>query len=283
LDLDLGSLEAGAGKEIVYSVRPSVPGRLEGRGTVISAEGARAEANTVTQVRAPVLEIECTAPASAPAGRPAETGLTVRNAGDAPEERVSVALSIPGGARVESVTDGGRIGAGSVLWELGTLDPGASRRVCASLVGANPAQWDLAVEARGACAETRRGVGRMTVAGVAGVLLEVVDIEDPVEVGQLVTYRIKVRNQGSADLTHIRLRCTPHSSQEFASAAGPTAIAAEGGVLRSAPLPRLEPKTDAEWQVVVRAVRAADARFKVELTAEQHPESVAEDEATEQY
>ena len=48
-------------------------------------------------------------------------------------------------------------------------------------------------------------------------------------------------------------------------------------------LPVLQPGARAEWQVVVKAVKAGDVRFKVEMTSDQLSRPVEETEATNLY
>jgi len=110
-----------------------------------------------------------------------------------------------------------------------------------------------------------------------------VDLADPIEVNQPVTYEIRVTNQGSATLTNIRLVCLVPDLQEFVSGNGVTAVRAEARTVAMEPLPALAAKAVATWRVVTKAVKEGDARFKVELTSDQFHRSIDEDESTTQY
>lgn len=89
------------------------------------------------------------------------------------------------------------------------------------------------------------------------ILLETADLQDPIAVSNEVTYVIKVTNQGTSAGTHVRVVCTLPASEEFISATGTTPVQAQ------------EPKGVAAWQVVVKALSADDARFKVEVSSDQ--------------
>lgn len=119
--------------------------------------------------------------------------------------------------------------------------------------------------------------------GIPAVLLEVIDLEDPIEVGNPVTYEIRVTNQGSAPGTNIRLTCLLPELQEFISGTGATAVNAQARQVTLEPLAVLEPKATATWRVLVRAVAPGDARFKVELVSDQFAQPIDEHEATQQY
>lgn len=118
---------------------------------------------------------------------------------------------------------------------------------------------------------------------IPAILLEVVDLEDPVEVGKEVTYVIKVTNQGTTSGTNIRIVCTLPACQSFVSGTGATTVQAQDNTVTMAALPTLAPKAVASWRVVVKATQAADARIKVGLSSDQIQQPVVHHEATQQY
>jgi uncharacterized repeat protein (TIGR01451 family) len=111
----------------------------------------------------------------------------------------------------------------------------------------------------------------------------VIDVEDPVRVGDTETYTITVTNQGTAADTNIKIECTLPPNVEYVSATGTTAAmagAGSDGVVRFTPVGSLPPKAKAAWSVVVRGKSAADARFTVVLNTDQLMGPVQENEAT---
>lgn len=112
---------------------------------------------------------------------------------------------------------------------------------------------------------------------------EVVDLEDPIAVGNPVTYDIKVLNQGAVPITNLRLICTVPLNQEFVSGTGATQVEARDRLVRMQALPVLEGKAVVSWRVVVKAVRAGDTRFRVDLACDQLDQPVVRFEATQQY
>lgn len=120
-------------------------------------------------------------------------------------------------------------------------------------------------------------------AAPGGILLKVVDTKDPVEVGGSETYAITATNQGSVVDTNVTIVCTLEDSQEYASSSGATEATVEGNVITFAPFAALEPKTTAEWHVVVKALKVGDVRFKATMTSDQLTRPVEETEATNHY
>jgi uncharacterized repeat protein (TIGR01451 family) len=124
---------------------------------------------------------------------------------------------------------------------------------------------------------------RTSVTGISALLMEVVDVEDPVRVGSYATYVIRVENQGSATATNIRIAAVLEDNLRYISSAGSTAGSREGQTIRFFPLGTLAPKTTAAWRVVVEAARAGDVRFKVIMQADQLTRPVEETESTHLY
>lgn len=230
------------------------------------------------------LALQCDAPARVPTGRNVNLCFTASNTGEAPEPLAIVTLDLPVGAEVVSATEGGAAADGKLTWLLPDLAPSQNKKLCAVLKFATPATnaFHAAVSGRNAPARAETTCAT-EIFGVSAILLEVVDAEDPIEVGKEVTYTIRVTNQGQPPSTNIRLVCTLPASQEFVSGSGPTPAKTEGQTVTLQPLPSLASKEVASWQIIVKAVKADDARFKVELRSDQFENPIIEDESTQLY
>jgi len=116
-----------------------------------------------------------------------------------------------------------------------------------------------------------------------GVLLEVVDLVDPLEVDAEGTYVITVTNQGSQAIDNIAIIATLPEQLEYLSSEGPTEASAEGQVIRFAPLETLDAEEEVEYRLKAKAVGVGDIRFQLELTTDQSPEPIRETESTNLY
>lgn len=280
---EAGTLAPGQTREFQCSLVPSAAGTFTNRARATSADGRGAEAVAVTSVRAPALALRCEAPADIQAGRPIEVCLTLSNTGDAPEPKATIRIPVPAGATVSGMTEGGAVTDGVVVWDLPEVGPGAAERRCATFMTREPGALGFAATAQGACSPAVESRCESRVAGIGAILLEVIDLADPVEVGNAVTYEIKVLNQGNGPLTRIRLAASIPEGQEFESGSGASAVKAEAGVITTEPVAELAPKAEAVWRMVLKTTKVGDIRFKVDLTADQFPRPVEEYEATSQY
>lgn len=233
--------------------------------------------------RTPVLTIECNSPEEVLSHRPVRVCMTVKNTGDAPDELVTVTLSIPEGAMFSSPTGATKADARRLVWRIHNLAPGVSKLLCADFTAPQPGSLAFASSACGAIAQPVETQCATRVTGIPAILFEVIDIEDPIEVDQQDTYELSVYNQGSSTLTNVKIVCTLEDSQQFISGTGATTVQAQDRTVTSSPLAALAPKATAKWQVVVKALAAGDVRFAAELTFDQSQRPIEETEATRQY
>ena len=249
-----------------------------------SVDGVTASAEARTGVTAPVLALECDIPRQVFVGLPAKVCLTMRNVGSAPEREVRLTLPVPDGFRATEIGGGGTLREGAVVWEWSELAAGASENLCLTLeTPRRPGVLNLEAELRGRCAPVVQSRCSTRIDGVPGILVEVVDAADPVEIGDEVTYLITVTNQGLATLTAVQVVAHLASSQEFVSATGSTSGSASGGTITFETLLELKPRTDVSWRVVAKAQRADDARFSIELRSAEYERPILEMESTQQY
>ncbi len=279
---DVGSLAPGESKELTFTAKASSTGDFSNPAKVTTAQGVEQEATATVKVVKPVLEVACETPDRAIFGRNFEMCLTVRNTGDGESANSTVSASLGGGHFV-SATEGGAISGDNVAWNLGTLAPGATKRVCMTVVADAGTTVNFASTAQGTCAEPVNTACRTVVEGVPGILLEVVDDVDPIPVGSTTTYSIRVTNQGNSAITNVRiLGKRDPQSQEVVSGTGATEVTINADGVTLGVVPSLAPKQTVEWKVVVRATKAGNALFEIRMSSDQLREAM-ETESTNQY
>ncbi len=281
--MSAGTLAAGQSKEYSTTLKAEKTGKYVNKAVATSATGLKAESETTTIVTQPILAITKTGPEKRYLGRSVEYEITVTNKGDADAVDLVIEDQLPANVQFVSATNGGRASAGKVLWNLGTLKPQASRTVQLVMM---PQKVDIltnSATAKAECADSVEASIKTVVEGIPAILLEVVDLVDPVEVDEQTTYVITATNQGSAADTNIRITCTLEENHQYISSSGATRGTIEGNTVTFAPLPNLAPKAEATWRVVVKAVEAGDTRIKVTMNTDMLDRPVEETEATNLY
>ena len=284
IDLTLGNLAPGQSVSRTVIVRADKTGSYTNTATAVADGDLKAESGeTRTVVAQPILTVEKTGPERNWLGRTISYDIVVTNKGNAPATETVVTDTIPANVEQVQVSHNGQVAAGRITWNLGTLAPDASRKLTVSYRPTSAGNYRNEARATAVCAEAVAAAAATRIEGIPAVLLEVIDLEDPIEVGRNETYVIVVTNQGSAPDTNIRIQAYLEDSMEYVSNSGATRGSYANGVVTFEPLASLAPGAKAEWRVVVKAVEADDARFRVVMNTGELQREVMETEATRFY
>ncbi|RME94221.1 MAG: DUF11 domain-containing protein, partial [Verrucomicrobia bacterium] len=289
--VDVGTLAPGEAKEVAFNAQARRTGKFTNPAKVTSAEGVEAEAEASISVVKPALAIDCQVPPMREAsgmkftqfvGRNFDVCWTVTNSGDAPAANTVVQVPLPAGVEVRSATAGGSLSGGSVVWNLGTLAPGASKKVCGTFAAASGGNYTFNATTSGACADPASTSCSVVIQGVNAILVEVVDDPDPIQVGEQTTYTIRVTNQGGGmDLREVNVKAI------FPAEIDPVAASNNGRVSGKQvvwpTVPSLATKQSITYTVTGKAVAGGDARLEVQVTTRDRQSPITELESTTAY
>lgn len=284
LTFHVGALASGQSAEFSAELVARRVGRYQNMATATSSNAATVESALVgVNVGRPVLEIKKTGPSKRLLGTTLSYQITLVNRGDVAARDLILEDDIPIGTTPYKTNYGGVETNGRMLWNLPDLPP-QGRIVVEIVYQANrEGTYTSQAVARATCANPVSASTETVVEGVPAILLEVVDVKDPIQLGGYESYLITTTSQGTSASTNVRIACQLEDNVEYASAEGPTQATLQGRTVSFRPLPHLAPGEKATWKVVVRAVEAGDARFKVTLTTDQLRRPVEETESTRLY
>jgi uncharacterized repeat protein (TIGR01451 family) len=280
---DAGTLAAGQSREFFATLNASKTGKYDNTATASSSTGLKAEASTTTEVHQPVLTITKTAPENIVLGREITYSITVNNKGDAAAANTMITDMVPSNAVFVKASDNGRSGTGNVVWDIGSLSPNASKTVTVTYKPTGAGEIANRATAKAVCAQEVTASAKTTAKGVPGVLLEMVDLEDPIVVGNNVTYVITITNQGFAPLTNLVVKGIVPEGMKYVSSSGATIGTFAGDTLTFAPVATLAPKAKLSWQVIIKATAAGDRQFKVTLKTDELSTELQKIETTNLY
>jgi hypothetical protein len=152
-----------------------------------------------------------------------------------------------------------------------------------NVVAVNPGEHNHKVSAQAARGLKAENELMTRVEGLSAILLEVVDTQDPIEVGADTSYEIRITNTGTKTETDIRLSCTLPDQMQLKGAQGPVRFQEQGKVIVFDPLPKLAPRADAIFRIFVKAAAPGNVRFKTQITSTNLTDPVMEQEATRIY
>jgi uncharacterized repeat protein (TIGR01451 family) len=289
-----------AGQRLEFEVGRLAPGESRRLELVLTAEQAgritnvltaRADANVVVEesldveVIAPRLEVAIDGPKRRYLERPAVYSLALNNPGTAPAKDVELAAYLPPGLKFVEASNHGHYDPSThtVVWGLEELPPQVQGKVELVALPVEPGDHKLRVEGRGAQGLASESEQIVTVEGLAAIMFEVTDLEDPIEMGGETTYEIRVVNQGSKAATNVQVLATLPPEMKALSATGPVQHTIDAERVAFAPLRRLAPKADTTYRVTVQGLAPGDLRLNVRVATDDIEQPVTKEESTRVY
>ncbi|MBN2591367.1 MAG: DUF11 domain-containing protein [Sedimentisphaerales bacterium] len=287
ISIDVGTLFENQSREYTIELRAARVGSYSSRAVANSSEmNLRAESvDTTIIVSQPVLAISKAGPDRLYIGRPLTYEIIVSNKSQVTAKDVVIEDTVPEGVTSVKATEGAQVSESNtkLTWKLDSIAPNSSQTFRISYTPTQPGVITNAATATAYCAQTVTSSVRTVVTGIPAVNLEVADLEDPVRIGNRVTYAITVTNQGSAPLTNILIACILEPNVKYISSSGSTSGTMEGDRLRFIPLGSLAPQEKAVWRITVAAATPGDVRFKVIMNSDELSRPVEQTEATYLY
>ena len=212
----------------------------------------------------------------------AKYAMVIENPGDAPLHEVRVVDTFPPETELVDA-HGGMVQGRTVTWQLPVLNPREKKGFNVTLTSRTAGTHENTVQA-----VTREGLrvgaaAATLAARIAGLPIEVIDVEDPLTVGSPEQYVIKVKNQGTAPDQNVRIVANfpPLITPMRTSGSTPGQIA--GNVVRFEPVRVLEPQQIVTWTIDAQGTDVGDARIRVEMLSDLIEAPVTEEESTHVY
>jgi len=274
----VGDLAPGQAKSLTATFKADKRGKACNNAVATSDNAGKVNAEACTVVQQPGLKIEKSGTNDQIIGRNADYEVVVFNTGDTTLENVAVTDTAPEGTTLVAAPEAA-ISGNKATWTIASLAAGAKQTFTVKLKGVTGGQHcNAATATAGSLSDSTQAC--TTWKGVAGVLLEMVDDPDPVQVGETVTYTIKVTNQGFADIHNIGM--TAQYGDEVDPVSSPQG-AVDGKTVKFPVISVLEPKKVATYTVTAKGVKAGDHRTKAILTADELRAPVVKEESTTVY
>jgi uncharacterized repeat protein (TIGR01451 family) len=281
LEFDIGTLKAGETRELELLLK------AEKAGKVVNVLSARADGNLQVQqqvefeVIAPALAVEVNGPERRYLERPATYEVTVANPGTAVAHDVQLVTKLPKGMRFVRANNMGEYDAAShaVYWSLSELPEGERGTVelVAMPIETGPQTLEVEGKAQGLADHKQQ---QILVEGLAAIMFEVRDLEDPIEVGGETGYEIRVVNQGTKAATNIKVAVNLPPGMKVISAEGESRHAVQGASIVFEPLAQLAPKADTVYRLKVQGLQAGDQRVMVEVNTDDLGQPIRREEST---
>lgn len=285
VELAIGALAAGETREIKLSLTAIGGGDQL---LLVSAKGdgnLTSETETAIQVTAPKLDVAATGPSLRYVGRAAQYHITATNKGAAATNNVRVVHTVPDSFDFVRADKGGVYNPANrtISWFVGRIEAGQSQQLTCELTARTIGDHAHKVEAAGENGALASTTVPTKVDGTASLVVEIRDLEDPVEVKAQTTYEVTVRNDGSKPASAVALTCELPSGMELVTADGPTTAVVERGLLVFKPLSTISQGESQSFRVKVTSSVAGNLRFRTRVSSASVTEPLVAEELTKFY
>ena len=285
VEFDVGQLRPGESRTIDLVLGSTGPGVHMARFAARADGQLEVEQPVRIEVTAPTLELSAEMPSRRYLQRPATCVLSMVNAGTATARAVELVAQLPPGMKFVRANHAGWYEERShrVLWNLEELPPGETGTVEMVLMPVDLGPQKIVSAARSSDGPSDQAAHTVEVEGLAALFFEVTDSEDPIEVGGMTEYIVRIGNQGTKAAGGVRLTATLLGDLEPVDAKGPAAHRVENLAVVFEPLAKLAPSEEAVFRIRVRGRREGDQRMQVQLVSDDHPAPITKEEITRVY
>jgi uncharacterized repeat protein (TIGR01451 family) len=285
LEFDVGQLRPGETRTIDLVLGTRGPGHTPMRLVSRADGGVETTLEVPLEVTAPTLEIAVDMPNRRFLQRPATCTIAMVNSGTAAARSVELAVQLPRGMKFVRANNAGWHDERThrVLWNLEELPAGETGRVEVVMMPVDAGEQRIVAAARSTDGPSDQAVHSCQVEGLAAVSYHVADSEDPIEVGGLTEYVIRVANEGTKAATGVQVAATLVGDLEPVEASGPGGHRVENLTVAFEPLAKLGAGEEAVYRVRARGLRAGHQRIQVRLVSEDEPRPITKEETTSVY
>jgi uncharacterized repeat protein (TIGR01451 family) len=276
---NIGDLAPGAVKQVTLTAKAAARGQQPNVAVAKAANAEQVKAECSTLVVQPGLNIEKSGTKEQFLGRNATYDIVVSNTGDTALTGVSVTDTAPMETKIVSAS-GASVSGNTATWTVSELAAGAKQNFNVVLTSGTPGSHCNGASVRSSDNLSGSAEACTLWKGVAAILLETKDDPDPIQMGESVTYTIRVTNQGTADDTNVKIVAKFQKEIDPVSAEGGTV---DGKTVTFAAIPRLAAKQVVTYTITGKGIATGDHRLNVELTSDILTEPVTHEESTHVY
>ncbi len=283
--MDIGSLNPGETRRMRLALAAVSGGpqiiQVHAKADAGLVHNASAEVNVI----APRLKAAIDGPGLRYLGREAVFTLSVMNDGAAATDNVQLMHRIPEGFDFVASDRGAKYDKSTRMlnWFVGRLSPEQPQQLRVTLLASKSGEFTQAVRATSEHGSYSDAQMQTRVEGTASLVVEVSDLDDPVEVGSETAYEIRITNEGTASANQVALSCEVPSGLVFLKANGPSQHRTEQSAVAFKPIPEVKAGQTLTYQVFVKGDVAGDKRFRCRLTSDALSQPLFTEELTKFY
>lgn len=285
IELPIGAMPPGDQRKQILRLRATRPGVLTNTISIVDAEGAIQSSAVEIEVVSPNVQLTLEGPSRRYLERQATYQMQIGNAGTADATNLEIVAFLDKGLKFVSTEAAGQYDPGrhAVYWSLEELPAGQAGSVPLTLLPVEAGSQDVRLEVHGDLGIAAASAKELTIETLAELNFSIADDQDPIEIGSIATYLIRVQNTGTRDDTNVRLEIQlPHPALEFIGAEPISKTDGMGRIVFE-PIARIPAKGEQTFRIQVRGAVPDTHLIKASLLSDQSRKPVTKEESTTVY
>jgi uncharacterized repeat protein (TIGR01451 family) len=170
----------------------------------------------------------------------------------------------------------------TVVWKLEELGPAATAEAELVLVPKEIGNFAMSYSAVADSCQTVNGTKNLSVEGIAALMFQVVDSNDPVQIGEDTKYTVEVVNQGSKPAEDVQVTINVPSGLQIVSSeeTARSVNLDDGAQIVFQPISSLAPKATKVYRFTLRGVTSGDQRVVLKLSSREFQTPIIKEEST---
>ncbi len=271
LEYEIGDLPVGQTRDVQLTLKPTQVGKAINQ-AIVTAEGdisVKAEAS-LKIVDAGVTVIR-TGPKSRILKRAASFTNSIKNKSKTPISDIVVVEQIPEGMKFLKASPGGNFNPQkkTVTWHIQQIAGEQIEDVSVMLLPETPGTMESVIRVFGQEGELSTAKAETAIRGFSKLDLKITHAEQPLEVGERVSYRIKVHNRGTEPATGVLTSILLPEEMKLISLNGPGAHRQSAQQVDLAEIVEIGPEKTVTIDLLLQAQTAGDTRLQVQIQSDQ--------------
>lgn len=284
LRYEVGDLKPGESKTVKLPLTAVRPGKFQNRILAKSGFNLGTASSLEMEVTAPAIQMEIKGPSKRFLDKEGTFRLIATNTGTATAKNVEMQARIPNGWQFLSANHLGTYleENQTVVWKLEELGPAATAEAELVLVPKEIGNFAMSYSAVADTCQTVNGTKNLSVEGIAALMFQVVDSNDPVQIGEDTKYTVEVVNQGSKPAEDVQVTIDiPSGLQIVSSEETARSVSLQSGAqIVFQPISSLAPKATKVYRFTLRGVTSGDQRVVVKLSSREFQTPIIKEEST---
>ena len=285
IEYPIGTLGPGQSKKLKLALRAAQIGRLKNVLVATADGGLRAQHAIDMEVIAPQLIASAQGPTRKFLNREATFQFSVENKGTADATNVELIARLPSGLKFAAANNRGRYdpNSHSVYWSLAELTPAVLGSVEIKTVPIESGDQKIDFQAVADLKQKTQTSISLGVEHLIDVFFDIDDAVDPIEIGALTQYGIRVVNQGTKTATNVSIQVDFPNGIQPVSVDGTLPNEIRGQQVLFAPITSMNPGDELKLSVNGKGIGPGDHRVVVHLQTDGRETNVSKEETTRVY